>query len=631
MEFITKNSYNHLLKIINLTEYMRKIVLFLLCLVTSLFSVAQAPVNDECSGALTVIPSPDTNPGSSVVSNNTGATQSMTGCGGPLQHDVWFKFTATSTRHRINIATNDNINPVLEVFSGTCGSLQSIGCGIVGPQGIYNRVYAELANLTPGATYYYRMFYRFNNTGTTITTNVITLPTAAVNDECSSAIALSVNADNSCTNSYSGFLEFATQSRPSCIPTGNAAKDVWFKFVATSTSHRITVTPLNYNDFKFEVFSGTCNSLTSLACVNTGSDEVQDIAVLNNLVAGNTYYIRLYDGGSSIYDHYSICISTAGSLPDNDECSGALAVTPSSDTNPSDSVFSYNFGATQSKAGCIGTAEDDIWFKFTATSTRHRITITTDYNINPVLEMFSGTCGSLQSVGCRYDSTNFYYCLLNADFTNLTPGAAYYYRSYGRKSDNHRTNFTTYVTTRSAPVLPITMTAFTVKSEMGKNVLRWQTLSETNNSGFEIQYSRDGIYFDSLHFVASNLSSGNSSVNQSYVYKHDLTSVAAGKVYYRLKQIDFDLHNHYSDVVSAEVVSKQNISILPNPVGDYIYVKMRQTKGYQFVISDYVGRIHKQGVLQNNEIRVAELKSGIYILRLINDNGGVVVLKFLKM
>ena len=158
---------------------MRQIVLSLLCISISLFSVGQAPVNDECSGALAVTPSPNTNPGTSVVSNNTGATQSMTGCFGTVQNDVWFKFTATSTRHRINITTDNNISPVIQVFGGACGSLQSLGCFTVGTDGVYNLVNVNLVNLTTGATYYYRTYGPSNNIGTNISTFVTTLPTDA--------------------------------------------------------------------------------------------------------------------------------------------------------------------------------------------------------------------------------------------------------------------------------------------------------------------------------------------------------------------------------------------------------------------------------------------------------------------
>src|SRR5262245_14705128 len=76
---------------------------------------------------------------------------------------------------------------------------------------------------------------------------------APPNDECSTAILLPVNNDNSCTNLYSGTTYYSTQSLPSCVNTGYPAKDVWFKFVATATTHRITVTQTSADRYVYQV------------------------------------------------------------------------------------------------------------------------------------------------------------------------------------------------------------------------------------------------------------------------------------------------------------------------------------------------------------------------------------------
>jgi hypothetical protein len=183
------------------------------------------------------------------------------------------------------------------------------------------------------------------------------------NDECSGAITLSVNADNNCTSVYSGNTGYATQSMPSCVASGYDAEDVWFKFTAISTSHRITVTPTSSSNYVFQVFNGTCVNLSAIACINTGSSNEPDVAVLNNLTVGNTYYIRLYDywGNTAPSTQFTICINTTTTVLNNDDCSGALIVTPSVDGNTGTSILSNNTGATQSLPGCFGTAEDDVW------------------------------------------------------------------------------------------------------------------------------------------------------------------------------------------------------------------------------------------------------------------------------
>ena len=266
------------------------------------------------------------------------------------------------------------------------------------------------------------------------------------NDECSGAILLTVNNNSDCANTYTGTQEGATQSLPPCINTGYEAKDVWFRFVATATIHRIAVNSINYRDKIFEVYSGSCGSLTSIACVNSGASGEQDVTVLNNLVIGNTYFIRVYDKyANTPQSEFTICINTATSTIGNDECTGAINIPVNSTPNLQQHYSTY--GATQSMPGCYGTAEDDIWFKFTATANRHKIWVSvTDDKFNPVVEVFTGSCGSLVSRGCYY-TVEIDPASLDVDLTGLTPGTTYYYRVYGKTSNNVRTDISTSVVT----------------------------------------------------------------------------------------------------------------------------------------------------------------------------------------
>jgi hypothetical protein len=271
---------------------------------------------------------------------------------------------------------------------------------------------------------------------------------APVNDECTGAILLTVNTDNSCTNTYSGDLGYCTQSYPSCVSSGYEAKDVWFKFVATSSSQKIILTPLTYRDYVFELLGGSCGNLTSIACVNSGGANESDVAIVNNLTAGNTYYIRVYNyyGGGTPESQFSLCINTSSVLLDNDDCNGALNMIPCPG-NCSSGTSVTNIGATQSMSGCFGIAEDDMWFKFTATSNRHRVSVVTEEDVNPVLEIFDGTCGALTSITCRYINNGSPYSFIDADLTNFIVGHTYYYRVYGSGSNSSKTNYTTYVHT----------------------------------------------------------------------------------------------------------------------------------------------------------------------------------------
>ena len=53
-------------------------------------------------------------------------------------------------------------------------------------------------------------------------------------------------------------------------------------------------------------------------------------------------------------------------------------------------------------AGCSGSADDDVWFSFVATSTNHTITVTDGSLTDSVIELFTGSCGRLFSKTCIY-------------------------------------------------------------------------------------------------------------------------------------------------------------------------------------------------------------------------------------
>jgi hypothetical protein len=85
--------------------------------------------------------------------------------------------------------------------------------------------------------------------------------------------------------------------------------------------------------------------------------------------------------------------------------------------------------------------------------------------------------------------------------------------------------------------LPVELVSFTAAKRNGEVALAWETASEQNNTGFEVQSSVDGKNFEAVAFVASK--NGNATSLQRYAYSHK-TAGKEGLVYYRLKQVDMD-------------------------------------------------------------------------------------------
>ena len=242
------------------------VVIFLITIFLPLNLLAAPPANDDCAAAITLPSSTTCTNVQYTIQDATASAGIPVGCAsaGTL-YDVWFKFTATQTSHTITVSSLGAgiTNPELQLFSGTCGSLTSLVCGTTFVTG---------SGLTVGNVYY----FRFSNIGAAIPANglfnicITNSGTPPINDECAGAISLTSNT--SCNNiSYS--MRYATAS--SGIPVGCAAGgthyDVWFSFTAAATSQTVTISNLgnSITSSDLQLFSGTCGSLTSVACGTT--------------------------------------------------------------------------------------------------------------------------------------------------------------------------------------------------------------------------------------------------------------------------------------------------------------------------------------------------------------------------
>ncbi|WP_336128744.1 T9SS type A sorting domain-containing protein [Mesoflavibacter sp. CH_XMU1422-2] len=116
--------------------------------------------------------------------------------------------------------------------------------------------------------------------------------------------------------------------------------------------------------------------------------------------------------------------------PANDECLGAIELTvegeiadlPSATQIPGTIAGATDSGVTAS----VGTANDDVWYSFTATATDINIDVTDDFD--GVVQLFSGACGTLTSIESDdYDGPSSNPSISRTDFV---VGETYYVRVY---------------------------------------------------------------------------------------------------------------------------------------------------------------------------------------------------------
>ncbi len=386
---------------------------------------------------------------------NAGASGEPTVCGGTADDDVWYSFVATSSAVVINVdpgsngVFNSGADIAVELYAGVPGAL---GPGLC-LNNSTNKGAPEvgtIVGLAIGNTYYIRIYDRNVLWGSNLGnfTLCLTTPPPPVNDDCAGAIVLPLNATCSSTT---GNTVSATQSQAAIACsgfTGNADDDIWYRVDLISASDlniRVTATGTAM-DPVVQLFSGSCGGLTAEFCEDrsiTGGSEL----ISRSLTAG-TYFIRVfhYGVGTGAGGGHTICAftTTPAPRPANDEITGAVTVPFVVDCSPLGPFTSTNatLTHTNSISPVVGNANDDVWYKFTATQGYANIIVQGGSGYNPVIQMFeiagnktvTGEFPAVNATGANGTEEVTYY--------GLTVGATYFIRVYDFGAGNPTGNFT---------------------------------------------------------------------------------------------------------------------------------------------------------------------------------------------
>lgn len=401
--------------------------------------------SDGCTSATVIGVTADCT--SPISGTTTGATETIAGCTGNADDDVWYQFVATSVAHQIIVMPSVGMDPVVQLFSGGCGTLISLSCKDGGLTGATETI--NYNGLTPGNTYRIRIYDYYAGSGSgDFSLCVTTPPPAPSNNICSSPTALSVSS--SCSF-VSATTDGASESFPGC--SGNADDDVWFSFIATNSLQNILVSPTDNLDLVFQVYSGSCASLTSIACIDntlTAQDEQSDIV---GLIPGATYLVRVYDYFGGTTGDFQICVTgTPTPAPTNDEPCDAIQLpnvtatclfsqftTVGATDSQGPPIPSTCSGGSGAAIGGFSASSADVWFAITVPASGN-VDVTSQPlggagNITDgVMALYSGSCSALTQITCSDDhnypgSTFDFMPLLSA--SGLTPGSTVYLRYWG--------------------------------------------------------------------------------------------------------------------------------------------------------------------------------------------------------
>lgn len=187
--------------------------------------------------------------------------------------------------------------------------------------------------------------------------------------------------------------------------------------------------------------------------------------------------------------------------------------------------------------------------------------------------------------------------------------------------------------------LPIKLSSFNVKKGIQpiSTVIDWRTTMEVNTDFFDIEWSTDGVQFESIATLPAQGTS-----NQTVNYHHTHLNPIIGANYYRLKTVDKDGSFEYSTIkaLTFKQTSSNDIHLFPNPFQEQIYVQLNL--GNTHDLSLQLLNVFGQTVAEKNflniygktnitwDLKNSNLPSGTYFIK-ISIDGQIQTQKLTKL
>lgn len=217
------------------------------------------------------------------------------------------------------------------------------------------------------------------------------------------------------------------------------------------------------------------------------------------------------------------------------------------------------------------------------------------------------------------------------DYTNI---AAYNKKVYPiwMRLDGTALSIWTALVNDSSNVIPVELSNFSAELNAGNVSLIWQTASEINNQGFEIQRNLRNPGLKNADWATIGFVKGKGTTTEISDYSFTDNPYVSGTYSYRLKQIDYNGSFSFSKEADVQFISINDYRIeqnYPNPFNPTTTIEYRlPVKTFvQIKLFDMLGKEiavlvneEKQGGIHEIEFNADELSSGMYIYKMITGN-----------
>jgi len=175
-------------------------------------------------------------------------------------------------------------------------------------------------------------------------------------------------------------------------------------------------------------------------------------------------------------------------------------------------------------------------------------------------------------------------------------------------------------------VLPVELIQFSAQVNKDFVLLKWETVNERNNAGFELERKENNAEFQRIAWVEAGEGEQNSYQAKDY-------EIRQGKTYqYRLKQIDLSGQFVYSEIETVKVdLQNSAVIVYPNPTRETIFIERNNEELRPSTLRIYssTGRLFMERKIsvEKTELNLSSLPSGIYFIEIFKEEGEQEIMK----
>ncbi len=177
--------------------------------------------------------------------------------------------------------------------------------------------------------------------------------------------------------------------------------------------------------------------------------------------------------------------------------------------------------------------------------------------------------------------------------------------------------------TISTVVLPIELRYIELNKTDNSIFLRWSTESETNNSYFVVEKSKDYYNWEQLVKIDG---AGNSNIINDYIFED--TKPYIGVSYYRITQFDYDGEKTSLPVKSINFNEIKKINVYPNPTNRFVSITGISKEELIGIYSiNGINVLHNLSIDYNNNILnidLSNLPAGFYCIKTIYSSENII-------